>query len=55
MKVLYDKRSAAGRVEEKISVLFSKRYYEFIQLWSQTGHWWNPSAEDLLMFLEGDL
>ena len=31
------------------------RIRELVESWFDTGHWWEPTPEDLLLFLEGEL
>jgi len=38
-----------------VAELVQSRYSEFLRLWYETGHWWKPSVEELLLFLEGEL
>ena len=49
------KESAAARRAVQLSDLVRVRYYELMEAWFRSGHWWEPSAEELLEFLEGDL
>lgn len=28
---------------------------ELVEDWFDTGHWWEPTPEDILLFLEGEL
>ena len=32
-----------------------ERIRELVERWFNTGHWWEPSPEELLRFLEGEL
>ncbi|NPA75598.1 MAG: hypothetical protein GXO25_05920 [Euryarchaeota archaeon] len=48
--------SAAGRSGGEISALLSERNPEFQELWTITGHWWDPvSVKEKLLFIEGEL
>ena len=32
-----------------------ERIKELVERWYATGHWWEPSPQELILFLEGEL
>ena len=42
-------------IRPEVAALVESRYSEFLELWYATGHWWDPSSQELLLFLEGEL